>query len=144
MNLKLWYDRHVQTGKVKVWNEIRREELEGLKGFTWKKIAEILGVSERTLRTKGHKLEITDKYTWIRDNELDNFIQKILEESPNIGEKNASRRSAITWSPNSTEAFALLYWKGWPHWKSLTTLTRVKKTVSSWRTKCFMVSIFSS
>ena len=79
--------------------EIHREELEGLRdlGFTWKKIAEILCVSERTLRTKRHELEITDKYTGIRDNELDNFIQEILEESPNMREKNASRSSAIMW-----------------------------------------------
>ena len=65
------------------------QELEGLRdsGFTWKKIAEIVCVSERTLRTKRHELEITDKYTGIRDNELDNFIQEILEESPNMGEK---------------------------------------------------------
>ena len=69
--------------------EIHREELEGLRhlGFTWKKIAEILYVSERTLRTKRHELEITDKYIGIKDNELDDFIQEILEESPNMGEK---------------------------------------------------------
>ena len=52
-----------------------------------KKIAEIFCVSERTLRRKRHELEITDKYTGIRDNELDNVIQKILEERPNMGEK---------------------------------------------------------
>ena len=87
------------------------QELEGLRdlGFTWKKIAEIVCVSERTLRTKKHELEITDKYTGIRDNELDNFIQEILEESPNKGRKNASRSSAITWYLNSVEAFALLH-----------------------------------
>ena len=64
--------------------EIHREELDGFRdlGFTWKKIAEILCVW-----TKRHELEITDKYTGIRDNELDNFIQEILEESPNMGEK---------------------------------------------------------
>ena len=69
--------------------EIHREELEGLRelGFTWKKIVEILCVSERTLRTKRHELEITDKYAEIRDNELDTFIQEIVEESPNMGEK---------------------------------------------------------
>ena len=69
--------------------EIHREELEGLRelGFIWKKIVEILCVSERTLRTKRHELEITDKYTEIRDNELDTFIQEIVEESPNMGEK---------------------------------------------------------
>ena len=69
--------------------EIYREELEGLRdlGFTWKKIAEILCVSERTLRTKIHELEITDKYTGIRDNELDNFNREILEESPNMRKK---------------------------------------------------------
>ena len=69
--------------------EIHREELEGIRdlGFTWKKIAEILCVSEWTLRTNRHELEITDKYTGITDNELDNFIQEILKESPNMGEK---------------------------------------------------------
>ena len=43
--------------------EIHRDEPEGLGdlGFTWKKIAEILCVSEQTLRTKRHELEITDK-----------------------------------------------------------------------------------
>ena len=53
--------------------EIPREDLRGLRdlGFTWKKIAEILCVSERTLRTKSLELEITDKYTGIRDNELE-------------------------------------------------------------------------
>ena len=44
-------------------------------------------VSDRTLRTKRHELENTDKYTGIRDNELDNFIQEILEESLNMGAK---------------------------------------------------------
>ena len=48
--------------------EIHREELEGLRdlGFIWKKIAEIVRVSEQTLRAKRHELEITDKYTGIR------------------------------------------------------------------------------
>ena len=56
-------------------------------GFTWKKIAEILCVSERTLRTKRHELEISEKYMEIEDNRLDDCIQDILEESPNMGEK---------------------------------------------------------
>ena len=91
--------------------EIHREELEGIRdlGFTWKKIAEILCVSEGTLRTKRHELEITDIYTRIRDNELDDFIEEIFEESPNMGEKNASRSSAITWYSNSVETFAPLH-----------------------------------
>ena len=72
-----------------IWRNIHREELEGLIDlrFTWKKIAEILCLSERTVRTKRHELEITDKYTGIRDNALDNFIQEIIEESPKMGEK---------------------------------------------------------
>ena len=72
-----------------IWRSIHREELEGLIDlrFTWKKIAEILCLSERTVRTKRHELEITDKYTGIRDNALDNFIQEIIEESPKMGEK---------------------------------------------------------
>ena len=108
----LWYDRHVQTGKAKVWNT--REELEDFRdlAFTWKKIAEILCASERTLRTKRHELEITDKYTGIRDNELDNFIQEILEESPNMGEK-------------MLQGALQSCGKGWPHWKSFTTFTNV-------------------
>ena len=61
--------------------ETHRKELEGLRdlGFKWKKIAEILCESERTLRTKKYELEITDKYTGI--------IQEILKESLNMGEK---------------------------------------------------------
>ena len=72
-----------------IWRNIHREELEGLRDlrFTWKKIAEILCLSERTVRTKRHELEITDKYAGIRDNALDNFIQEIIEESPKMGEK---------------------------------------------------------
>ena len=68
--------------------ELHREELEGLRdlGFTWKKIAEILCVSDRTLRTKRKELEITYKYTGIIDNDLDKFIEEILKESPNMGE----------------------------------------------------------
>ena len=54
----------------------------------------------RILRPKRHELEVTDKYTEIRDNELNNFIQEILEESPNMEEKNNSRSSAITWYSN--------------------------------------------
>ena len=53
--------------------KIQSENLRGLRdlGFTWKKIAEILCVSERTLRTKRYELEVTDKCTGIRDNELE-------------------------------------------------------------------------
>ena len=91
--------------------EMHKEELEGLRdlGFTLKKITEILYVSVRTLRPKRHELEITDKYTEIRDNELNNFIQEILEESPNMEEKNNSRSSAITWYSNSAETFGLFH-----------------------------------
>ena len=61
------------------------------------------------LRPKRHELEVTDKYTEIRDNELNNFIQEILEESPNMEEKNNSRSSAITWYSNSAETFGLFH-----------------------------------
>ena len=90
---------------------MHKEELEGLRdlGFTLKKITEILCVSVRTLRRKRHELEVTDKYTEIRDNELNNFIQEILEESPNMEVKNTSRSSAITWYSNSAETFGLLH-----------------------------------
>ena len=69
--------------------EIHRLELQGLRdlGFTWKKIDKILCVSESTLRTKRHEFEITDKYLGMKDNELHNFVQEILEESRNIREK---------------------------------------------------------
>ena len=100
-------------GTCKQWRpryEIHREELEGLRdlGFTWKKIAGILCVLG-TLGTKRHELEIADKYIGIRGNELDNFTQEILEESPYMGEKNASSDSGITWYSNSAETFALLH-----------------------------------
>ena len=68
----------MQIGKTKVWDT--QGGTRGLRdlSFIWKKIAEILCVSERTLQTKRRELEITGKYAGIKNNELDNFIQEIL------------------------------------------------------------------
>lgn len=95
-------DTHI-TEKIKIMSEqlltlkqkigrpkydISREEIEGLKsmGFTWKKISELLSISERTLRTRRHELEVSEKYEDIDDVRLDGIIQEILEQSPNMGE----------------------------------------------------------
>ena len=90
--------------------EIHREELKGLRdlAFIWKNIAEILCVSQRTLRTKRQELEITGKYTgkktmsWITL-----FKRYYTRRNSKHGRKNASKSSEIT---NSAEMFALLHW----------------------------------
>ena len=78
-------------------------------GFTWKKIAEILCVSERTLRTKRHELKISEKYTEIEDNRIDDCIQDILEESPNMGEKILlGALKSLVWIPHLLPALIIL------------------------------------
>ncbi len=65
------------------------EQIEGLRalGFSWKQVASLLSISERTLRTRRKELEIREKYTDINDNQLDTLVEQLLLESPNMGEK---------------------------------------------------------
>lgn len=69
------------------------EQIDGLRRlhFTWKKIAEMLGVSERTVRRRrqelGQEIGQTVSYSDIDDGDLDTHIQHILHYSPNSGER---------------------------------------------------------
>ena len=65
------------------------EQIEGLRslGFSWKQVASLLSISERTLRARREEFEIREKYTDIDDNQLDTLVEQLLLESPNMGEK---------------------------------------------------------
>ena len=56
-------------------------------GFTWKKIASLLGVSERALRYKKHEFQLFMKYTVIGVSHLDYIIRDIFQTLPNSGER---------------------------------------------------------
>ena len=72
---------------------IPKAQLEGLRSlhFTWNKIAQMLGVSERTIRRRREELGMdvgqTSSYSDISDDELDVFVRRILHISPNSGER---------------------------------------------------------
>ena len=69
--------------------DIPSEQIEGLRsvGFSWVKNADFLSVSERTLRNKRAKLEISLKYSQVTEMQLDAEVQTMLTENPNMGEK---------------------------------------------------------
>ena len=58
--------------------------------FPWKKIANLLGVSESTLRRRRLMYGMTDleesSWTQISDSDLDRIVQEIQELTPNIGQ----------------------------------------------------------
>ena len=72
---------------------IPKAQLEGLRSlhFTWNKIAQMLGVSERTIRRRREELGMnvgqTDAYSDIPDDDLDILVSRILHFSPNSGER---------------------------------------------------------
>ena len=72
---------------------IPRDQLQGLRSlhFSWKKIAEMLGVSDKTIRRRRHELGMMigyqSSYSDIPDDELDVFVRRILDLSPQSGER---------------------------------------------------------
>eukprot|EP00112_Aurelia_sp_Birch-Aquarium-sp1_P025427 Seg843.13 transcript_id=Seg843.13/GoldUCD/mRNA.D3Y31 product="hypothetical protein" protein_id=Seg843.13/GoldUCD/D3Y31 len=68
---------------------VQEDQIQGLRnlGFTWKSIAEMLSISERTLRNKRKDMDITETFSEIEDMDLDNIINALLLESPNMGER---------------------------------------------------------
>lgn len=72
---------------------ITKEQIDGLRSlhFSWKKIAEMLGVSERTVRRRKQEFDMaigrSVTYSEIDDDELDIFVQYILHYSPELGER---------------------------------------------------------
>ena len=72
---------------------ITKEQIDGLRSlhFSWKKIAEMLGVSERTVRRRRQEFDMaigrSVTFSEIDDDELDIFVQHILHYSPESGER---------------------------------------------------------
>ena len=55
--------------------------------FWWKKIAQLLGVSRKTLLSKTKEFSMSvPKYSETDDDSLDNIIQEIIQLNPNTGE----------------------------------------------------------
>ena len=58
--------------------------------FSWKKISELLGESESTLRRRRLMYGVTDqeelRWTQITDSDLENIVKEIQELTPNIGQ----------------------------------------------------------
>ena len=72
---------------------ITKEQIDGLRSlhFSWKKIAEMLGVSERTVRRRRQEFDMaignSVTFSEIDDDELDIFVRHILHYSPESGER---------------------------------------------------------
>ena len=56
-------------------------------GFTWKKIANLLGVSTSFLRKNRRAEEMEVNYLNIVDDDLDVIVRNIFRDSPNMGER---------------------------------------------------------
>ena len=71
---------------------IPKEQLEGLRslGFSWKTVATMLGVSEKTImrRRDAYGIQSTsNKYMEVSDDQLDDIVKAALSASPNSGER---------------------------------------------------------
>lgn len=66
---------------------VSREQIEGLQalGFSWSKIATMLGVSRSTLLRRRDEFHIS-KYSTLSDAELDRVVSEILSQAPRSGE----------------------------------------------------------
>jgi hypothetical protein len=77
-----------QRGRPKF--HVPKEQIEGLRkiGFSWTKIAQLIGISRATLYRRREELEIGYEhgYNDISDSELDGVVQGIVEQSPNCGQ----------------------------------------------------------
>ena len=89
--LKAQFIRNEQNSVGRPKSEISSDQVNSLLsiGFTWKKIASMLGVSERTLRNKRTEFQNQDiaKYTHVTDDQLCIIVRGIMESSPNAGER---------------------------------------------------------
>ena len=68
---------------------VQADQIQGLRdiGFTWKSIAEMLSISERTLRNKRREMDIVETFSAIEDIALDDIVNALHLESPNMGER---------------------------------------------------------
>ena len=67
---------------------VSKDQIESLQeiGFTWAKIATMLGVSRSTLRRRKEELQIT-RCNELTDEELDRVVEAILARAPRSGER---------------------------------------------------------
>ena len=56
-------------------------------GFTWKKIASLLGISTSFLRKNRRAEEMESNYSNIVDDDLDVIVRNIFRDSPNMSER---------------------------------------------------------
>ena len=56
-------------------------------GFTWKKKANLLGVSTSFLRKNRRAEEMEENYSNIVDDDLNVIVRNIFRDSPNMGER---------------------------------------------------------
>ena len=75
------------NGRPKI--DVSLKQIKGLSdlGFTWGKIAKMLGVSDSTLLRRRQELGINKNYRTMSDQELDAVMQQITVASPNLGER---------------------------------------------------------
>ena len=64
--------------KSDVWNGPQIEQSVRETGINWKAIAELLGVSERTLHKSRIEYGIESSFTEISDSDLDNEMKEII------------------------------------------------------------------
>ena len=87
-SFKTSYECPAQKTKGRPKLIISREQILLLcdSGYNWRKISQLLNVSERTLYRRRMELCIEEKYTAIGDNDLDNLIRGIISVTPDVGE----------------------------------------------------------
>ena len=88
-------DRDYNRSRGRPRFSVSKSQIEGLRdlGFTWSKIAAMIGVSRITLhrRIRELGLEGETRYSEIDDQELDVFVRTILALLPNSGEVQIAR-----------------------------------------------------
>ena len=69
---------------------VDEEQIAGLRSLnmSWRKIAELIGISERTLRTKRQSFREQNSvgYSQVNDEQLDSFLYDIVKNHANAGE----------------------------------------------------------
>ena len=67
---------------------VTKEQIETLRdtGMNWKSVAQVLGISERTLFRRREEFNMEDTFSNISDTDLKNTIYCILQQTPYVGE----------------------------------------------------------